>query len=161
MLGGLGSSFLWPLPIRLICTYLPARVAHIRRLCSWQSTIWLDCTIVTFLLFFCLKAQPPLWRLDCRVSVHRIGCLHSLSRRRISGILDFLESDKIGQDVSMLSTTPAEEKIMVAFQQQYKSRSFSFFTKCHYFTAGLCTPKTDIRRLFKCAQNRKLCTLSR
>ena len=40
-----------PFPYVHICTYLPARVARIRRLCSWQSTIWLDCTIMTFLLF--------------------------------------------------------------------------------------------------------------
>ena len=32
-------------------------------------------------VILCLKAQPPLWRLDCCVSVHRIGCLHSLSPR--------------------------------------------------------------------------------
>ena len=104
MLGGLGSSFLWPLSIRT-----PYRYILTRQSCPHSSSLLLAVSHLIGLrdydlfVVLCPKAQSPLWRLDCRVSVHRIGRLHSLSRRGISGIWDFLESDMIGQDVSILS----------------------------------------------------------
>ena len=129
MLGGLGSSFLWPLSIRT-----PYRYILTRQSCPHSSSLLLAVSHLIGLrdydlfVVLCPKAQSPLWRLDCRVSVHRIGRLHSLFRRRISGILDFSESDMIGRDASILSL---EEKSLEFCTSANRSQTKGLFALNH------------------------------
>ena len=120
---------------------------------DWIARLWPFCCFVSESSVTSLKTWLP-----CLCPPDRTPPF-SFSKRNFWNFVSMQIGHK--QRANLLSTTPAEGKIiMAALQEHFQSRSLSFFTKCPYFTAGLCTPKTDIRRLFKCAQNIKLCTLS-
>ena len=124
MLGGLGSSFLWPLSIRTSYMYILTRQS-----CPHSSSLLLAVNHLIGLhdyelfVVLCLKAQPPLWRLDRCVSVHRIGRLHSLARRGISGILSLCKSvTNKGPLCSQL--TPRRRKLWLAFNSNINLEVF-------------------------------------